>query len=247
MKGSRAAGYIWFDQDDTLYDYHEAMARALNACLAMIHDSYPQTRCHLGTAELVDVRAEISRRDDYGEMNLVQARELAFCETLDRYASANPALAQRLGETYFEALSADIRPYAGVADCLKKLSDDGYVLGIVSNGLCYLEQLGLASLFAHTVYANDLRIYKPHRAIFEHAMSLAGAIAEECVLIGDSGQCDVVGARQAGWTGVWLNRDAREWELDCEPPEHVVSCLSELPALVAGLHGGMDGSGEQDR
>ena len=243
--GESPIRYVWFDQDDTLYDYSSSTRRALSACLSIIHESFPHTTHSVDARELVAIRAEISRRPDYGEINLIQARNEAFEETLRRYASPDDDLASVLAETYFRALRHEIQPYEGVEECLRALTDDGHVLGIVSNGLSYLRELDLAHLFQHEVYANDLRLYKPDRAIFEHAMALAGARPEECLLVGDSCSCDVIGAQDAGWTGVWLNRDGREWDLECEPPEHMVSCLSELPGLIRAPNVDRDGRGEQ--
>lgn len=245
--GARAIRYVWFDQDNTLYDYHGAMTRALNACLSMLHERLPQTASSVSAEVLTRVRAEISPLARNEGMDLIEARCEAFRETLARYARSDDALAEGLSETYFAILSKDIRPFPGVIDCLGKLVDDGYVLGILSNGISYLDHLGLADLFEHSVYAHDVLLYKPERTIFEHAMSLVGARPEQCLLIGDSCVCDVVGAREAGWTGVWLKRDGYRWDTDAEPPEHIVGDLTELPPLIASLNENPDAPGEQRR
>ena len=228
--------YIWFDQDDTLYNYQDAMKRALRRCVTAIHERFPETAGTLGATELIRVRQEIVERADRAGMGLIEARCEAFRETLCRFARPDGLLADTLTTTYYETLRTGIRPFPGAVDCLRTLSDDGYILGIVSNGMSLLDELNLAHFFDHHVYALDLRLYKPDPAIFDHAMSLTGAAPEECLLIGDNRVCDVVGARRAGWTGVWLNRDGHSWEIEAEPPEHIVTCLTELPALLTQLN-----------
>jgi HAD superfamily hydrolase (TIGR01509 family) len=244
---TRGIRYVWFDQDDTLYNYHDAMRRALDACLGVIHERFSPTRGHLGAPELMKIRREVSGRPDCATLDLVEARCEAFRMTLDRHARPDDSFAEALTETYFSTLRSGIRPFPGVLECLDALAEDGYSLGILSNGVSYLDDLRLAGFFDHSIYAMDALLYKPDAAIFEHAMSVAGARPEECLLVGDSGICDVVGARAVGWAAVWLNSDGRGWEIDAEPPELVVENLAELPALIAELNATRGVSGESSR
>lgn len=240
-----AINYLWFDQDNTLYDYHEAVHRALNVCLEMIHERFPSTGVVLDTAELARVRAEITPLARREGMDLVEARCEAFRRTLDRYAKPDDGLASALSDAYFANLCKGIRPFPEVTEALVALADEGYVLGVLSNGICYLEELGLAHLFEHRIYANDVLVYKPEAAIFDRALALTGARPEECLLVGDSCACDVIGARDAGWTGVWVNRDGCRWESDAEAPDHVMESLADLPPLITALNANSDTRGEQ--
>ncbi|MGI5818650.1 MAG: HAD family hydrolase [Armatimonadota bacterium] len=244
---TREIRYVWFDQDDTLYNYQDAMRRALSACLGLIHDRFSRTRERLGAAELMQIRREISGRPDCATLDLVEARCEAFRETLDRYARPDDGLARMLTETYFSTLRSGIRPFPGVVECLRTLGDEGYVLGILSNGISYLDELSLAGFFDHSVYAMETLLYKPDAAIFAHAMSVTGARPEQCLLVGDSHICDVLGAREAGWAAVWLNRDGRRWEIKAEPPELVVEDFAEIPSLIAELNVSRVTSGERSR
>jgi putative hydrolase of the HAD superfamily len=233
--GTRAIRYVWFDQDDTLYSYHDAMHRSLHACLEIIHERFPQTRDMLGVAELIEVRSDISERADRAGMDFVQARQEAFRETLGRYARLESGLDEALTDVYYESLHTDLRPFPGTTGCLQTLAES-CVLGILSNGMSLIRELGIAEFFTHRIYALELGLYKPDPEIFRHALSLAGADPEECLLVGDNRICDVVGARDAGWTAVWLNRGGRLWDISAESPEHVVTSLAELPALIDALN-----------
>jgi putative hydrolase of the HAD superfamily len=228
--------YVWFDQDDTLYSYHDAMHRALGRCLDVIHEHFPQTRETLDIAALIEVRSDISERADRAGMDFVQAREEAFRETLGRYARLEGDLDEALTDTYYESLHTDIEPFPETADCLRALSER-YVLGILSNGMSLIRELGIDEFFMHSIYALELGLYKPDPEIFRHAASLAGAEPEQCLLVGDNRICDVVGARDAGWHAVWLNREGRLWEIAAEPPELIVTSLAELPELIDELNG----------
>ena len=53
------------------------------------------------------------------------------------------------------------------------------------------------------------KAYKPHPAIFEHALRTFGCAREEVLWVGTTPWADVVGARLAGLTVVWIKRQMR--------------------------------------
>jgi putative hydrolase of the HAD superfamily len=69
-----------------------------------------------------------------------------------------------------------------------------------------LEQTGLAPLLDGAVSSAAVGVAKPSPAVFEHALSLAGARAADAVHVGDSPSEDVAGALAAGITPVLLDR-----------------------------------------
>ena len=64
--------------------------------------------------------------------------------------------------------------------------------------------------------------------MFRHALSLLGAAADAAVMVGDSLDRDVEGARAAGLRAVWINRTGQP------QPDGVtaITTLAELPALL---------------
>ena len=50
---------------------------------------------------------------------------------------------------------------------------------------------------------------KPDPAIFDLALHLLHCTADESVMVGDSWEMDVMGARAAGLRAVWFNRTGR--------------------------------------
>lgn len=76
-------------------------------------------------------------------------------------------------------------------------------------------------------------IEKPDRRLFNIAAAEVGLRAEQLVMVGDSLRNDVQGAYDAGWQGVWLNRDQ-------EAPTglsatHAITILEHLAALLERL------------
>jgi putative hydrolase of the HAD superfamily len=69
-----------------------------------------------------------------------------------------------------------------------------------------LEQTGLAPLLDGVVSSAAFGVAKPSPAVFEHALSLAGARAVDAVHVGDSPAEDVAGALAAGIEPLLLDR-----------------------------------------
>ena len=90
-----------------------------------------------------------------------------------------------------------------------------------------LAETGLASLVDAAVASAEVGRAKPDRAIFEHALELAGAVPGEAVHAGDSPEEDVEGALAAGLRAVLVARDGRA--ANARAP--VIASLAELPPL----------------
>jgi putative hydrolase of the HAD superfamily len=84
------------------------------------------------------------------------------------------------------------------------------VIGVVSDWGSslsrILEELGLGSYLDFVLASGAAGFAKPDPAFFRLALEQAGVAAERAVMVGDSYQADVVGARSAGMDGILLRR-----------------------------------------
>jgi putative hydrolase of the HAD superfamily len=80
--------------------------------------------------------------------------------------------------------------------------------------------------------SEELRCYKPHRSVFLAACDALGVEPGDAAYVGDNPRADVVGARNAGMTSVWINRRGRPWPDDLEAPDHELSSLLDLPTAL---------------
>jgi putative hydrolase of the HAD superfamily len=224
---------VWFDVDETLYDFQTRMREALALTLAMIHKRFPATRETLDVETMVRVREDIAPLNEGAGPTLKQLRLDSFRETLVRFATPDEAFADALQEIYYTHVHGIPPPFPGVRECLRELAKR-YELGVLSNGNTSPEELGIGEEVRHRVFAEDVGSGKPDRAIFEHACRIADAEPSECVLVGDNVATDVTGARGAGWHAVWFNPGGDPWPLD-DPPPASFGKFTQLPGLLAGL------------
>jgi putative hydrolase of the HAD superfamily len=71
---------------------------------------------------------------------------------------------------------------------------------------------------------------KPHPSIFEAALSQAGVLPAQSVMVGDSLIHDIEGARQLGMRAVLVSRSGQS--VVCPPDVPVIRSLRDLPPLL---------------
>jgi FMN hydrolase / 5-amino-6-(5-phospho-D-ribitylamino)uracil phosphatase len=235
---------VLFDGDQTLWDFEKVMRDALIAVLAEIGVERPGPFTNALTWEdLQRVRAEVAegRKDVW---SLTTLRVLGFARVLDLRRAAeggDPAadaeLAERIAASYFDHRDRDPALFSDTEPCLEALRGR-YRLGLLSNGSRLPETVGLDGYFESVVFAQDHRVAKPDKGLFEVVERQLGVDPAACVLVGDHPLNDVVGAKRAGWRAVWLDRDeqgvaAFAQVAGCdEEPDEVVRSLAELPPVL---------------
>jgi len=55
--------------------------------------------------------------------------------------------------------------------------------------------------------------------------------AADCIHVGDHPEHDIQGAKNAGISSVWLNRQQQIWPGDEPPADYEISSLHDLPGL----------------
>jgi len=126
---------------------------------------------------------------------------------------------------------------------LKKLVENGYRLGIISNAGddADVQQLarkfGITQFFDFILTSAACSYRKPHERIFELGLANWYCPPSEAVMVGDNLDADVRGAQNAGIYGIWLNRRADPKTEDRKriQPDANLSLLSELPAALDRL------------
>lgn len=214
---------VFFDMDDTVFD-HALTCRDALGRLAQEHPLFRQRR----RAELV---REYSRLLEAvhpdvlaGHRDANEARRDRFVE-LARFCGRDISQeeAARLSTRYRELYQSLRRAVPGAREMLRRLHGRT-VVGIVTNNEVREQREKLAYLGAERwvdllVVSEEVGASKPDPQIFATALARAGASAEETVMIGDSWQNDVLGARNVGIGAVWFNRFGAEPPSAIEVPE----------------------------
>jgi HAD superfamily hydrolase (TIGR01549 family) len=132
---------------------------------------------------------------------------------------------------------------ADTLSTLQKLETDGYRMGLISNAgddqdvQQLARRFGIARYFDFILTSAACSYRKPHRRIFEIALSNWYFLPSEAVMVGDNLDADVHGAQSVGLFAIWLSRRAGEptpEQLSIQP-DASLSALSDLPAFLDRL------------
>lgn len=216
---------LLFDLDDTLIETYEAHRAAIRASCERAAECHPEWTPHRleevfrRTYRVLEAKIEAGSLTYDSQMLF---RTHTWQETL-RNCGLDPALGEHLGGVYLAERRSRYRLYDDVEPLLPELSQR-YELVLVTNGLGDLqrekiEAVRLERWFDRVVISGEVKSWKPDAAIFRHALGLAGVGPDEAVMIGDSLERDVRGARSLGIRTVWMRRYAHltpreDWQPD---------------------------------
>lgn len=191
---------VFFDIDDTLYDTSGFAKLARKAALnVMIDAGLP-----LDSNEAYRLLREII--DEYGSnydkhFNILTKRV---------FGEEKPLLIALGMITYHNVKFALLRLFPQTTKTLIYLKEQGYHLGVISNGITIkqwekLIRLDLHHFFAHVITSEEARAEKPDKYIFELAMEKMGCNAINSIMIGNKFSEDIIGALNAGMSAILVN------------------------------------------
>ncbi|MHB8586610.1 MAG: HAD family hydrolase [Thermoplasmatota archaeon] len=90
-----------------------------------------------------------------------------------------------------------------------------------------------AKLIRSVTTGQEAGVFKPNRGVFQLAARKAGAHPQRCLMIGDSWERDVEGARAAGMQGILLDRR----QVRTVDPHATIHSLRDLPKAMARVEG----------
>jgi putative hydrolase of the HAD superfamily len=222
--------FVFFDIDGTLFDDRSAQRAGVSAFRRAHRDelSLPEEKFWVAWRSVAE-----NYFDRYlaGEFSFKGQRRERLKHLFGR--AIPDAEADGLYAEYYGYYRANWGLYPEAEACFESFGRRG----IISNGDSEsqrekLAAVGLEGRFDPVLVSGDIGIHKPDARVFNEACRLAGVAPVTCVYVGDRLEGDAVGAREAGMTGVWVDRDDRG---GCPHGVHRIADLSELPALVTSL------------
>ncbi|MDH6136289.1 putative hydrolase of the HAD superfamily [Kitasatospora sp. MAA4] len=234
---------VLFDIDDTLFDYTGAERAAIVAQVS--EEGGLGALASAGEAAQLwsELMAASYQRFLDGELTfrgqqLARARAFVAAvhpggELLDDTAAAE------WFESYRRHYRASWQPFPDAAPTLEALAAHGLRLGLISNASeanqrPKMQEIGLADFFSDgpLICSEEHGEAKPAASIFHAACGELGLPPEQVAYVGDRHDVDAQGARDAGLTGIWLNRSGGRSEADAGVT--VIASLTELlPLFIA--------------
>jgi putative hydrolase of the HAD superfamily len=165
---------------------------------------------------------------DYGEVSRRALEALGLALTRDQAGAL-------LEATYISGIEGGKSPFDDAASVLAELRRRGFRLGVVTNRAfggerfrSDLRDAGLDIGWDVEAVSVEVGYLKPHRAIFEFALTRLGIGPTEGLMVGNSLAEDIAGAQAVGIAAAWRRSPA---DAEGVVPEYIFDELSELLAL----------------
>ena len=216
---------ILFDLDNTLVDRDASLKE-------YAYRFYVDFRERLEQGEAKTVLDVITRVDagGYGGWDTI----INALET--RLAWISPPRPSELAAHRFDHYAPSAKAMVGLYKTLHQLRQQGFVLGIITNGSEHSQQgkidfLELAPYLSTIVISGAIGIKKPDARIFETALAEINLSADVTWFVGDHPMNDMLGAAAVGLTPVW-RRGFHPWPDGHTEPESQIDSLTDIFTLL---------------
>jgi FMN phosphatase YigB (HAD superfamily) len=211
--GANRFALVTIDLDDTLWPSAPTLLQAEEALYRWLQHRAPRLAERHDQLSLREHRHRLMRErpgiaHDITEVRLASLRGLLLTHGYDA------ELADAAMRVFLDHRNR-VDPYPEVAGVLRELSRRHRLVSL-TNGNADPQRTPLRGLFHHSLNP-----------------AMVGA-AKQALHIGDDPWLDVVAARTAGLTAVWINRAGRSWPAELEPPAAQFGDLAQLPSWMAG-------------
>ncbi len=223
---------IAFDLDDTLWPCMPTIQRAEEILYRWLAQHYPRITEACSPGQMVELRREFSSRDARLGVDMTALRR-EFLHYLGEAHDYDGEQVSAVGFDIFFSARQQVEFYDDVLPSLQRLKQT-YRLGAISNGNASIEHVGLGDLIEHSVSPSDVQVAKPHPRIYRHFAENFDTRPEQIIYVGDHPEYDVMGAVDAGFHAIWINREQIAWPDHLPRPDHEVANLRELEALLSG-------------
>lgn len=147
----------------------------------------------------------------------------------------NPELAAELAETWKRERRERQTLMPNAREVVEKLGAT-YKLGMLTNGApdlqaSKIEGTGLKDHFQAIAISGAVGVGKPQPGVFEWLLQEMGSSVEDTVMVGNSLERDIAGARNVGMRSVYIVSADTETNTE-HKPDHVIHDLAELPGLL---------------
>jgi len=202
--------HIFFDLDHTIWDFDRNAEETLHE----LYEIYRLDEIGLPSAALF---IETYTRNNHqlwaeyhtGKITKTELRETRFKRTFIELGVHPDVLPVAFEDDYVKLCPTKTNLFPHAHETLQYLHHK-YILHLISNGFKEASTLkigntGIGRYFDQVIISEVVGINKPDKAIFEHALNVAGAQKHESIMIGDSLEADVYGALNFGMDAIYFN------------------------------------------
>ena len=213
---------VIFDLDGTLLDRDASVKQFVSI-------QYDRLTEHLSHISKSDYIARFIELDCHGHVwkdKVYQALVTEF--------SIEAMSWQSLLEDYEMRFQFHCVPFQFLTEMLNELKQQGYLLGIITNGRGQfqaraIDGLGIRDYFDALLISEVELVRKPQVEIFQRALGRLGVAALDSVFVGDHPEADIAGAKGAMMKTIWKRNSL--WA-EAKEADAIIDELNEIPSIL---------------
>ncbi len=198
---------IFFDLDHTLWDFEKNSALTFQKIL---EEKELQVKLDDFLSTYIPINLEFWKLYREDRISKSELRYRRLKKTFDQIdVPVSDALINTIADEYIEHLASFTHLFPHTQDVLEYLSPH-YNLHIITNGFQEIQEKKLKGskihhYFDQIINSETAGVKKPHPYIFELALEKADVAAKKSLMIGDSLEADIIGAKSAGLHALHFN------------------------------------------
>lgn len=154
--------------------------------------------------------------------------------TLLDFKIGDEVLAKNMSVKFLEILPTKKQLFEYTTEILDYLVDKKYVLHLLTNGFektqwSKITNSNIAKYFTNVITSEISSCIKPSKQMFEYAITKAGGLLYESIMIGDNLDADIQGAINAGMDSIFVNHINAPVTLT---PTYTIYHLKELENIL---------------
>jgi putative hydrolase of the HAD superfamily len=230
----KAYQHIFFDLDHTLWDFNKNSFEVLAELYAFhnLAEVVPFSREDL-CKMFVMVNDELWSDFVRGTITKHQLRQERFKMVFLRLGACSSLVPASFTDDYLALCPTKSGVFPYTKEVLGYLHSH-YQLHIITNGFEEIQAIKLASAginhyFSNVVTSETTGYKKPQKEMFYYVLDKIQACVGECIMVGDSLDADILGAKNIGMDHVFFNPEGKPHQ---EKVQQEIQCLSKLMEIL---------------
>jgi putative hydrolase of the HAD superfamily len=226
--------HLFFDLDHTLWDFEKNAEETIFT----LYDEFGLAQfgkftCTEFYQKYSAINHRMWRQFHEGKITQQELRTGRFEKTLTQLGLTPEQIPDGLADAFTTLCPTKTAVFPYTYEVLTYLQRK-YTLHIITNGFKEVQEIKMTSsnlypYFTEVITSECANCVKPDKKIFDHALHRAKVNAQDCLMIGDSLEADMLGARNAGIDHIFFNPTKIRHHANVT---YEISCLSELMRVL---------------
>ncbi|XP_029449647.1 N-acylneuraminate-9-phosphatase isoform X2 [Rhinatrema bivittatum] len=234
---------VFFDLDNTLIDTAGASKKAIQEVINVLRYKHHYSKEDaIATCDHFQTKLLQESCDPASQMSIDELRVLHWEEAIQetRNTEPNRSLATECYSLWKSTRLDHMTLGEATRDLLTNLRKATRLL-LLTNGERQvqrekIEACACQPYFDAIVVGGEHEEEKPALSIFQHCCSILGVRPEDCIMVGDNLDTDILGGLNAGLKAtVWINKNMSMVKSPSPVPHYTIPSVLDLPAVLTSI------------